>query len=118
MVSVVPLTIVGGLFMIAAHLPVSGWESRVAPYRPLLQIPVTATFGLLAVVACFSIAYDLGRRQKQDAMQSALMATVAFLLIQIDVERADAGDRQPWVEGALHRDPRRARLRPRPEILH
>ena len=46
MVSVVPLTIIGGLFMIAAYLPVPGWEARVAPYLPLLQIPVTATFGL------------------------------------------------------------------------
>ena len=53
MVAVVPLTIVGGLFMIVAHLPVTGWDARVAPYLPLLQIPVTATFGLLAVVACF-----------------------------------------------------------------
>ena len=85
MVAVVPLTIIGGLFMIAAHLPVSGWDSRVAPYRELLQIPVTATFGLLAVVACFSIAYDLGQRLKQDAMASASMATVTFLLIQLDV---------------------------------
>jgi PTS system cellobiose-specific IIC component len=85
MVAVVPLTIIGGLFMIAAHLPVSGWDSRAAPYRDLLQIPVTATFGLLAVVACFSIAYDLGQRLKQDAMASASMATVTFLLIQLDV---------------------------------
>jgi PTS system cellobiose-specific IIC component len=87
MVSVVPLTIVGGLFMIAAHLPLSGWDSRVAPYRELLEVPVTATFGLLSVVACFAVAYDLGRRLKQDAKQSALMATVTFLLIQIDVDR-------------------------------
>jgi cellobiose PTS system EIIC component len=85
MVAVVPLTIIGGLFMIVSHLPVSGWDARVAPYRALLQIPVTATFGLLAVVACFSIAYDLGNRLKQDAMSSASMATVAFLLIQLDV---------------------------------
>jgi PTS system cellobiose-specific IIC component len=84
MVSVVPLTIIGGLFMIAAHPPVSGWDSRVAPYRELLQIPVTATFGLLSVVACFSIAYDLGQRLKQDAMASASLATVTFLLIQLD----------------------------------
>ena len=33
MVAVVPLTIIGGLFMIVAHLPVSGWDARVAPYR-------------------------------------------------------------------------------------
>ncbi len=84
MVAVVPLTIIGGLFMIVAHPPVSSWDSRVAPYRDLLQTPVTATFGLLAVVACFSIAYDLGQRLKQDAMASASMATVAFLLIQLD----------------------------------
>ena len=96
----------------------SGWESRVAPYRPLLQIPVTATFGLLAVAACFSIAYDLGRRLKQDAMQSALMATIAFLMIQIDVNGQALVMRQPRFEGALHRDPRGARLRPRPEVLH
>ena len=48
----------------------------MAPYRQLLQIPVTATFGLLAVVVCFSIAYDLGQHLKQEAMVSASMATV------------------------------------------
>jgi PTS system cellobiose-specific IIC component len=85
MVSIVPLTIVGGLFMIVAYLPVPGWEARVAPYLPLLQIPVAATFGILAVVACFSIAYDLGKQLNQEAVVSAMLATVTFLLIQIDV---------------------------------
>ena len=33
MVSVVPLTIIGGLFMIVAFLPVAGWDKLVAPYR-------------------------------------------------------------------------------------
>ena len=61
MVAVVPLTIVGGLFMIVANLPVPGWDAIVAPYLPLLQIPVAATFGLLAIVACVSIAYELGQ---------------------------------------------------------
>ena len=84
MVSVVPLTIIGGQFMIAAHLPVSGWDAFIEPYRHLLQMPVAATFGLLGLVACFSIAYDLGRRLEQDAMTSASMASVAFLLIQLD----------------------------------
>ena len=41
MVAIVPLTIVGGLFLIATHLPVAGWEARVAPYLPVLQIPFT-----------------------------------------------------------------------------
>lgn len=86
MVSVVPLTIVGGVFMIVAYLPVTGWESRVRPYRSLLQVPVTATFGLLAVAACLSIAYDLGKRLKQEPVVSAVLAVVIFLMIQIDVD--------------------------------
>jgi PTS system cellobiose-specific IIC component len=86
MVSVVPLTIIGGLFMIVAYLPVGGWDERVAPYRQLLQVPISATFGLLAVVACFSIAYDLGKRLKQDAIVSASIATVVFLMIQLQLD--------------------------------
>jgi PTS system cellobiose-specific IIC component len=86
MVAVVPLTIVGGLFMIVAYLPVAGWEQRVEQYRHLLQVPVTATFGVLAVVACFSIAYDLGQRLGQEPLVSASLSTVVFLMIQIDIE--------------------------------
>ncbi len=82
MVSIVPLTIIGGFFMIVAFFPVSGWDKIVAPYQQLLQIPVTATFGMLGVFACFAVAYDLGKQLKQEAIVSAMMATVIFLMIQ------------------------------------
>jgi PTS system cellobiose-specific IIC component len=84
MVAIVPLTIVGGLFLIVAHPPVSGWEARVAPYAPILEVPVTATFGLLAVFACLAIGYDLGGRFDQEASVSAAMAAAVFLMLQID----------------------------------
>ena len=84
MVAIVPLTIVGGLFLIVAHPPVAAWSARVAPYARLLQIPVTATFGLLAVFACLAVAYDLGRRFRLEAIVSAGLATAVFLLLQID----------------------------------
>ncbi len=83
MVSIVPLTIIGGLFMVASFLPLSGWDKLVAPYLPLLQIPVTATFGLLAVFVCFAIGYDFGKRLSQEAIVSASMATLVFLMIQL-----------------------------------
>ena len=86
MVSVVPLTIIGGLFMIVAYLPIAGWDQRVAPYLQLLQVPVTATFGLLAVFVCFAISYDLGKRLKLEAIVSASMATVVFLMLQIQLK--------------------------------
>lgn len=85
MVSVVPLTIIGGLFMIVAYLPITGWEARVAPYLQLLQVPVTATFGMLGVFACFAIGYDLGQQLKQEAIVSASMATLIFLMIQLQL---------------------------------
>jgi cellobiose PTS system EIIC component len=85
MVSVVPLTIIGGLFIIISYLPISGWDKIVAPYLTLLQIPVTATFGLLSVFVCFSIGYDLGKQFKQEAIVSATMATLVFLMIQLQV---------------------------------
>jgi cellobiose PTS system EIIC component len=89
MVAVVPLTIIGGFFMIVAFFPVSGWDEVVAPYADLLQIPVTATFGLLAVFVSFSVAYELGKLLKQEALVSATMATTVFLMIQLDL-RAQA----------------------------
>jgi PTS system cellobiose-specific IIC component len=96
MVSIVPLTIIGGVFMIVAYLPVPeftiagfhipSWESVIAPYLPLLQVPVTATFGLLSVFVCFAIGYDLGKRLEQEAIVSALLATTVFLLMQINLD--------------------------------
>jgi len=83
MVAVVPLTIIGGIFMIIAYPPVEDWAKQLAPHLNLLQVPVTATFGLLAVFVCFAIGYDLGKRLKQEAIVSASMATMVFLLLQI-----------------------------------
>src|ERR1043165_7345375 len=86
MVSIAPLTVIGGLFLIITNLPVPGWEERVKPYADLLQIPVTATFGLLALFACFFVAYDFAKQLKQEAINSAAVATVIFLLINIDAK--------------------------------
>jgi PTS system cellobiose-specific IIC component len=84
MIAIVPLTILGGLFTALCNLPVAGWDKRIEPALPLLQVPVTATFGLLGVFVCFAIAYDLGKRLKQEASISASLAALVFLLLQID----------------------------------
>jgi PTS system cellobiose-specific IIC component len=55
MVSLVPLTILGGLFLVLTHLPWPGGATLPAAWKPVLEVPVTATFGLLAVFACFAI---------------------------------------------------------------
>src|SRR5258706_2634208 len=57
MVSIVPLTIIGGLFLIVSYFPSARWEKIVAPHLQLLQVPVTATFGLLPAFACFAVGH-------------------------------------------------------------
>lgn len=84
MVSVAPLTIIGGLFTILANLPFEKLAKAIEPYHALLQLPVTATFGLLGVFAAFAVAYDLGKQLKQEAFVSASMAALVFLLIQLN----------------------------------
>jgi len=84
MVSIAPLTIIGGFFLILSNFPLPGWEDRVKPYANLLQIPVTATFGMLGLFACFFVAYDFAKQLKQEAVNSAAIATIIFLLINID----------------------------------
>src|SRR3954447_1740209 len=86
MVSIVPLTIIGGLFMIVSYFPSALWGRIVAPYLQLLQIPVTATFGLLSVFVCFAIGYDLGKQFKLEAMVSATIATLIFLMVQLQLK--------------------------------
>jgi len=85
MVSLVPLTIIGGLFMILCYFPVGGWDKLVAPHLPLLQVPVTATFGLLSIFLCFAVGYHLGKLLKQEAVVSAGIATAVYLMIQLDL---------------------------------
>jgi len=82
-VSIVPLTIIGGLFMVISFFPSARWEQIVKPHLQLLQVPVTATFGVLGLFVCFAVAYDLGKRLQQEPLVSAIIATVVFLMLQI-----------------------------------
>ena len=59
MVAIVPLTIIGGLFLVISEMPWPLWQTWVTPYKGLLEIPVASTFGFLSVFVCFAIAYDL-----------------------------------------------------------
>jgi cellobiose PTS system EIIC component len=96
MVAIVPLTIIGGLFLVISEMPWPLWQTWVTPYKGLLEIPVTSTFGFLAVFVCFAIAYDLAKNFKLEASVSASMATLIFLMIQL--QRGEGVDGE---QGAL-----------------
>lgn len=83
-VAVVPLSIVGGLFMLLAHPPIPALEAAIAPWKPLLEIPVTATFGLLALFVALATAHDLAERRGQDRISAVVLAGASFLLVSLD----------------------------------
>lgn len=83
-VAVVPLTIVGGLFVLLANPPVPAWEAGLGRYRELLQVPVAVTFGALALFVCLAVAHDLAVRRGLDPLAATLPAVAAFLLLAVD----------------------------------
>ena len=122
MVSVVPLTIIGGLFMIVSFLPVSRLgQDASRPISSFCKSRSPPPSACSSVFVCFAIGYDLGKQLKQEAIVSATMATVVFLMIQLKLGRSRMTsllDGQPRLERAVHRDPHRAGFRSRAEVLH
>jgi PTS system cellobiose-specific IIC component len=104
---------IGGLFIIISF-PAGEWVGQNRGALPrLLQVPVTATFGLLSVFVCFAIGYDLGKRLKQEAIVSASMATLIFLMIQLTGGETEdiAFSMDNPVQRAVHRNHHRTGVR-------
>ncbi|MGG3572306.1 PTS cellobiose transporter subunit IIC [Bacillus gobiensis] len=80
-----PLIIVGSLFLILSNLPIPAYLDMMArlfgdEWSVKLSYPVGVTFDIMALVACFGIAYRLAERYEVDALSSGAIAVAAFLL--------------------------------------
>ncbi|WP_238917415.1 PTS transporter subunit EIIC [Clostridium sp. YIM B02555] len=82
MMSVVPLTIIGGLFMIIAAPPVNkdvfAWSPKV---QGILLLPYTMTMAIMAFFATIAIAYSLAKQYELEEISASVIAGVIFLLI-------------------------------------
>ena len=81
-----PLLIIGSFFLILAFLPIPAvdkWMSEGvgAQVRTYLLYPVDATFGLMALVACFGIGYRLSEKYKLDALAGATLSVMGFMIV-------------------------------------
>lgn len=86
LVSVTPLTIIGGVFVIISFFPVPGWNKLIAPLLPVLKIPVSATFGLLSVFVCFGISHELASKLGVNGLSAALTSVLLFLMIHLSLD--------------------------------
>jgi PTS system cellobiose-specific IIC component len=79
-VSTVPLLLIGSFFLICAFPPISFLAMLVDPYVSDLLTVVNATFGIMGLVASFSIAYALASSYAIDSLSSGLLSVSAFIL--------------------------------------
>lgn len=79
-VATIPLLLIGSFFLVFAFPPIEFFAKIVAPYITALLAVVSATFGIMGLVAAFSVAYALAASYQIDTLSSGLLSVSAFLL--------------------------------------
>lgn len=80
-----PLLIIGSIFLILANLPFEGYLAFMShvfgkDWTTALSYPVSATFGIMALIASFGIAYRLAEKYGVDPLSSGAISVAAFIL--------------------------------------
>lgn len=83
MMMILPFIIVGSLFTIISSFPFKWWTNLIEPYVKYFNVGYDLTFGMIGIIATLSIAYNLAKALKIDAIGTALTALVGFLILQV-----------------------------------
>lgn len=78
-----PLIMIGSIFVLIASFPVKGWSEWLASHGQmdvLLNKTVNTTFGLVALLTSFGIAYRLADSYKVDGLSAGALSLASFLL--------------------------------------
>ncbi len=68
MLAILPLTVVGSLFLIIGQLPFEGLNQAIASVfgdtwtEPFMQV-YSGTFAIMGLISCFSIGYSYAKKQ-------------------------------------------------------
>lgn len=96
MVSVVPLTIIGGLFLIVASPPVDplrmkgtnifyklllAWYDWSKKYSYELKLPFYMTMGLVGLFVAIAVGYSLSKEYKLNTLSGSILSGTVFLLL-------------------------------------
>ena len=106
MVMTVPLTIIGGFFMLLAQPPVNpntlqgtnfffsfllSWHAWAQANMAFLLLPFNLTIGLLSVYVVIAISYVLVKSYKINELTTAFTALLVFLVTSVKVVNGDFG---------------------------
>lgn len=91
MLAVMPLTIIGSVFLLLAYFPVDvvkDWIAGVGLFPLFMQV-YSATFSLIGVVACVAIAYNYVKWSGHEALLASILALCTYVLF-MDLSVTDA----------------------------
>lgn len=99
MASVIPLTIIGSLFLIIAFPPVpQSWKESVEFFKWISQntntilLPFRLTMGLLTIFAIYNTGYNLAKYYKLDGVSGGTLSLVGFFLTILPKVAQTIGD--------------------------
>ena len=82
-----PLIIAGSIFLIVTNPPpIAGLPELLKPYQDALTIPFQLSFGLMALVLAFGVAYSLAQYRRTEPAQPGILAMVLFLVATLPVQ--------------------------------
>jgi PTS system cellobiose-specific IIC component len=98
-----PLIIAGSIFLIATNPPpIAGLPELVKPYQDALSVPFQLSFGLMALVLAFGVAYSLAQYRRTEPAQPGILAMVLFLVATLpvqDLTQLKLGEILPYLGG-------------------
>ncbi|MDR0921586.1 MAG: PTS transporter subunit EIIC [Lactobacillales bacterium] len=87
---IIPVTIIGSIFIILLNLPIDAWKDFIAPYADKLAIPMRFTMDFMSVYVCIGIASSLSDDYKLDKVSTSVLSVLAFLIATITPVTIDA----------------------------
>lgn len=80
---IIPVTIIGSIFIIMLNLPIDAWKDFITPYADKLTIPMDFTMNFMSVYVCIGVASSLCEVYKIDKVSTSVLAVLAFLIAAI-----------------------------------
>ncbi|MBA2795638.1 PTS sugar transporter subunit IIC [Streptococcus porcinus] len=86
MLAILPLTVVGSLFLIAGQIPFQGVNEAIAKVfgenwtEPFMQV-YSGTFAIMGLISCFAIAYSYAKNAGVEPLPAGVLSLSAFFIL-------------------------------------
>lgn len=85
MLSILPLTVVGSIFLILGQIPFEGVNNAIANIfgpdwtEPFMQVHA-GTFAIMGLISCFSIAYSYAKNSGVEPLPAGVLSLSSFFI--------------------------------------